>query len=258
MANMKCREKRGSMITEATICLPVFIIALITLGYLLKVIWIQESIFHDLVNESRKMAIECYGSSLPIERTLFALRMEEDIQREGFSELGNCDIKSFKCSGVAGAGDGRVEITYGYEVSLNLPIPIISKVEVKNDVSFRCWIGKSAEGSPMGFSVMKEAEDCNTVYVFPRAGEKYHRANCRYISVYPIRTFLSVNISKTYNPCKLCRGEELSVGAVIFVFSGSGKVYHKGGCNTVERYVVSMDQRDASIKGYTACSVCGG
>jgi hypothetical protein len=38
----------------------------------------------------------------------------------------------------------------------------------------------------------------------------------------------------------------------------SGKVFHKGSCTTVDRYVIAIEADEAIEKGYSPCYYCGG
>jgi hypothetical protein len=110
----------------------------------------------------------------------------------------------------------------------------------------------------MTFEEMEEDDDSHLVWIFPRAGEKYHGEDCSYIKNEPREELLSGTVRRSYSPCALCKPGELGDGSLVYVFPKAGGAYHRGECYVVERYVISMSEDDAKGKGYSACSKCGG
>jgi hypothetical protein len=122
----------------------------------------------------------------------------------------------------------------------------------------RAFVGTTASGDKMPLSELEDGGDSNIVWVFPRAGEKYHAEKCSVIKNHPKEMLLSSRIRRSYKSCKLCKPADAADGSLVYVFPAAGEAYHLGDCFIVERYVISMDRQDAREKGYTACAKCGG
>ena len=114
------------------------------------------------------------------------------------------------------------------------------------------------DNSAASYEKADENEQYREVWVFPRAGEKYHCPDCRYIANLPRQCILTAGVKLAHKPCKLCGAKSAAKGSVVYCFYSTSSKYHTADCPTVEKYVISMDEEDAKAAGYTACKVCGG
>ncbi|MPN26874.1 hypothetical protein SDC9_174300 [bioreactor metagenome] len=105
---------------------------------------------------------------------------------------------------------------------------------------------------------MEEMEDSEIVWIFPVAGEKYHKKECPYIKVAATQTILTKSVKKKYKPSSLCNSRNLKKGSLVFCFYNSGQSYHSPNCPTVDRYVIEIEKSDAIKQGYSPCLKCGG
>ena len=96
------------------------------------------------------------------------------------------------------------------------------------------------------------------VWVFPRAGERYHKRECAVIAVFPSPHTLDSGIRSRYRPCSHCKPEGKENGSLVYCFPKAGEVYHQQYCSLVTRYVIEMEYEEAVEAGYTPCRVCGG
>ena len=115
------------------------------------------------------------------------------------------------------------------------------------------FTGEEPEEGPLGEEALEE--EGGGVWVFPRRGERYHKKECRIVTVYPFERILTASLRRSFEPCSNCHPESLANGTPVYVFA-TGSVYHRRACASVTRYVVSMAEDQAKEKGYTPCSYC--
>lgn len=242
------------MFVETAIVLPFFLLAIITISLLIKVMAVEENTMLHFVTEEQRYAKEMYLTEL--HDGLHEYRMLKKMDEIQAAKLRNPRIG--RQLGIFVKDSGLVNTSLSYELEIPLPLAFNRELAIEQHLLFRGFVGADNLGEPMGFDAMEREEKASSVYVFPRAGERYHRKDCRIIDVYPVEKVLSKDIRKKYKPCKLCKAEALPPGCLVYCFDKSGKVYHKGSCTTVDRYVIEMDRDEAIEKGYTACLFCGG
>ncbi len=254
MDNIKrLRKKRGSIITEAAIMLPVYIIAVVTLVYITRVCHADIIIFSTLENELREASAQ---QTAPFFTGAGSAVGSSGLDRSRF------DI-SWMPGGIAGAGhydgiDSLYKVTFKYDTKIALPAAFRDSIVVNNVLMIRNWSGKEISGAgPFGFERMAVDENGNLVCIFPRAGGRYHGTGCRYVNSYAVEVTLDAEIRKKYKPCPLCADGSEHAGSTVYIFRYGGS-YHNSGCDSVDKYVIDMDRADAVIKNYSPCSVCGG
>ncbi len=192
-----------------------------------------------------------------IHGAIFELRILNRLKEETVS-LKDASLNRFEYLYSDEKTSGLIHCGIRYGVELPLPLEFHRQLQFEQRLLFRGFIGVSGDGEGMGFERMETQDDAFTVYVFPRAGERFHQLNCRVIEVYPRETVLSPTIRKQYSPCKICDAASLPFGCRVYCFDTAGKAFHKGSCPTVDRYVIGLDREEALDKGYTSCAYCGG
>lgn len=249
---MNRNTKKGFLSVEASIFVPVFVIAVLTFGYLIKVAVAQENIMHVMADEARRLSMYSYNiKAAPI----FSAGIKDRILGEN-SDIDETYIESFRYLFSNAGKDDLIGIRVSSRIKVKLPIVFHDRVDVSDTLLFRAFTGREFIPEELCFDDMEEEEEAHIVWVFPTAGERYHEEGCGYINVAAKQAILTKEITRGYKPCALCAAGELSSGSVIYYFPGSGEAYHKGSCFIVDRYVISMDEEDAIKKGYTPCSKC--
>ncbi|MDR1953995.1 MAG: hypothetical protein LBQ21_05910 [Clostridiales Family XIII bacterium] len=257
----RLRERRGSLAVETAIFLPLFIVGILTLGYLIKMTAIEENVFHSLADETRLLAAE---ATVPVLSPTYKKDLTERISEENAGDLRDVKVEPILYRiPYYGVSSGKaytdlIAVSVSYTVNLKLPAIFMDSIGAGNTVLCRAFVGKNNAAASMPFSEMERNDDGETVWVFPRAGERYHGPNCTYIKNEPQETMLNASVRSRYNPCELCKPGTVSNGNLVYCFPGSGQAYHLGSCFLVERYVISMAEDDAKKEGYTACAKCGG
>jgi len=247
---MNRNTKRGFLSLEASIFIPLFVIAILTFGYLMKVIVASENIVHIMADEARKLSMYSYNIKV-------APGFKYDLRMRILEENRDIDVTYVETFNYLFEHSGKedlISLRVSSEIKIKLPIIFYDKVEVSDTLLFRGFTGR--EFIPEYIEYEQDEEEVRIVWVFPTAGARYHEETCGYINVAARQASLNADIIKNYDPCTLCGARELSPGSVIYYFLSSGSVYHKGSCFIVDRYVISMDEKDAIGKGYTPCSRC--
>ena len=247
------------MAVEAAIFLPLFIIGILTIGYLLKFCMVSEGVQHALADEAHRIMAEApyklpIGNEGEIERRIVA---------EGRGEVDNIVAHQalYPALGVSKGGrayTNLVAISVTFDTPLKLPRIFRDSIGGERTILCRAFVGSAQSGAAMPFSEMEEDDGGGTVWVFPRAGERYHGKDCSYIENNPREVLLDKTIKLVFSPCKHCNPGNRRDGTLVYCFEKSGKAYHTGECFIVDRYVIEIGKKDAEKQGYTPCSACGG
>ncbi len=242
------RRKKGSMIVEAAITLPVFIILVVTFCWLVKACALEIAVYNAVENEIRQVSVI---GAVPVSPSV---RKElENIRVDGSGFRENAVIPGYSAGGIG----GFTKVSFTYDTGIHIPLPFVNDILLNNSIIYRGWNGYSYPGQPMGFDAMAAPMAGDPVYVFPQAGEKYHKRGCRVMSASAEAVVLNADLRSRFGPCPLCTTGKESNGTTVYIFR-YGTCYHRGGCSAVSKYFILMDRSDAQTKGYTACSVCGG
>ncbi len=253
----KGQVKRGSIFVETAIVLPFFLLAIVSMSLLIRVTAVEENTMSSFASQGQKYAKEMYSTelNLALHDGLHENRILENLGEGQAAMLKNvCLDRHYDIF----ADPHIVKAILSYQLEIPLPLAFNRELKIEQHLLFRNFVGVDNYDNPMGFDAMESEDRASSVYVFPRAGEKYHSKDCRLIDMYPLEKVLSRDIMRRYRPCKLCKAESLPPGCLVYCFDKSGKVYHKGTCPIVERYVIEMDRDEAIEKGYTPCYFCGG
>ncbi|MEI8215510.1 MAG: hypothetical protein WCF96_00275 [Eubacteriales bacterium] len=265
-------QKKGSIFVEAAIFLPMLIICVLTFSYFIKVIYFQEEVFNHLVNEGRRISQEAslyelefleknYLQKLikagPQNRILFESRINKKLDLGNQNEIQNFKIKEFRFIYSSNQIDELIKIKVNFNVRNIFGKAIFKDFNIQQNFVSRAWSGKTSRGITIPFKKMEEDLKSSIIYLFPRAGERYHSETCSFISSYPFEKILSNEIFKIYSPCALCDSANMIAGEVAYIFK-NGKVYHRSNCYKVEKYIISMDKLEAEAKGYLPCFKCKG
>ena len=246
--NIWKNTKRGSVTLEAAIILPVFIIAAVTVSYCINLAVATESVTSAVCDEARPAAQRMYIVPVPAG---IARNMENRVADDGVF-VDRYDVTSVRFI------NDTVYLKSEFNVKNRMPVRLRDDFTISCDIKFRGFTGRENRGTLFTFDEMEKDDGSAIVWVFPAAGERYHKETCSYIEVCPRQMVLSSEIRRKYSPCRLCRPEDLSDGQFVYCFITSGRAFHTGECTTVDRYVVSMTRRQAAEEGYSPCSRCGG
>lgn len=243
-------NKKGNVILEATIFLPVFIIAVMSVAFYINIISVQTQITHHIIDESLSLMPRAYKEKVAPEYPYL-------IQRRALNAL-NDKIQAFSINNYKYLYNyGDISLSVSYKIKNPLAVDLIGPIKIKNRVCFRGFIGDNKKYNPMSYMELEKEGNNYQVYVFPKYGERFHNEKCRCIVSYPKETLLTKNIINKYQECKLCKPGNLTKGSKIFLSISSG-IYHQGKCSCVDKLYIKIHKSDAINQGYAPCGICGG
>jgi hypothetical protein len=255
-------NRRGSLAVETAIFLPLFLIAVLTLGYLIRICGISENVYHSACDESLLIAAK---GDIPVRLLTYKKDLTARVMDENSKDLDGVEVDKFLYRvPYVDVTNGRaytnlIGTTLDVDVKYRLPHLFRSTDKLSLTVISRAFVGHRNTGAEKtSFDEMEKDDDGELVWVFPRAGEKYHGENCSFIKNNPREVILDYKIRKKYSPCKLCKPNDAPNGRLVYCFPKSGGAYHLGECHTVKKYVISMTEEEAKSEGYRACKTCGG
>lgn len=241
---------KGSVIVEGTIFLPVFIIAVMSVSFIINIVSIQMQVNHNIADESLSLLTRAYKERIAPEYPLI-------IKSKLYNNL-NDKIKNLHISNYHYLNDnGKISANISYDIKNPMPIDLIGPMHIKTDILFRGFIGELRNTEPMSYEELENNYDDNEVYIFPKYGEKYHSKNCRCISIFPKEKLLTNHIRRHCSACKACKPDDLANGSKVFV-SEKSRIYHQGKCSTVNKMYIKINKNKAVEQGYKSCKICGG
>ncbi|MEG1929704.1 MAG: hypothetical protein RR131_01065 [Anaerovorax sp.] len=255
------KHKRGFITVEAAIFLPVFLIGMLTLVYLIKILWMEEKAFFAFEQEAKFLAKTAYGVSkeaYPAQGKAFELKVKGKLFHQMPFSVKNVNFKGSRYFYKQEGTEGLILAQLHYEAPLRLPVQLHKNLNIDETLLLRGFIGADEIYPPMGFEEMEKDKPFEPVWVFPRKGERFHKQNCTYICNKPKQMYVTEALKKQYDSCKLCQSAHIFQGGIVYCFTKTGQVYHSGTCKAVEKYVVEMNKEEAISRGYTPCMKCGG
>lgn len=247
-------KKRGSYTVEAAIFLPIFTLAVLTIGYVVRIIGTCENINFAIADELSYVSARAYIDKTP---TGFKSTLKNRVTEEN-NGVENFKINSFRYLYRDAECDNLIKINLKYRASIKLPLDFADGINVNTKYLTRGFTGSHSNNSNMPFSKMEKNENSNTVWIFLKSGKKYHSRNCPFVTPYPTQMLLTDLIKSSFSACELCDSENIPNGSPVYVFLNSGRTYHKASCKTIKKYIVEIDRQDAIERGYTPCARCGG
>ena len=243
--------KRGSITVEASLAVPIFFLAVVSLLYLMEIMAIQTSVRCGLQYAGKKAAKEAYVVTVvmpsrlesDIVHAIGAKRLERSIVMGGSGGI-RCD--GSRISSRTGIG----ELIVSYQVRLPIPVFGVPPIEYKEKMRIKAWTGYEKEGFG--------SDNDETVYV-TETGLVYHRDyHCTYLdlSIHMVLTEeignLRNNSGGKYYPCEHCRKS----GRNGVYITNTGDRYHSSlSCSGLKRTVYAVPRSEVVGKG--ACSRCG-
>ena len=250
MVKQRWGRKKGSMIVEAAIVLPVYIIAVVTLCWLVKACFLEAAVFSTVVDQVHYASVSVTGSVM-LQGDIRSALESTGVESSRYSQ------RSVETDLIAAGVGGFEKLKYCYDTSIKVPLPFVKEILLDNEIIYHNWDGVSYNGTPFLFSDMENDGVGTPILVFPRSGGRYHTSTCRYANAHPVEVTLTPEIREKYDRCRLCtEGDEVD-GQKVYVFRYGGS-YHEADCSSVDKYTIMMDIEDAKTKGYTACKICGG
>ncbi len=248
------RHKRGSIIVDAAVCLPLFIMAVSVLMMLIAQTGMEETIFSAVAKGSESF------------RTAHAAFSEDDracaagsaaflasygmFIRDEWPDGGNAGI-AWVSEDVRAEEEAIADHVMRADSSFRNRLPFSLFTDdpgVALCLVFRPFCGES-------FTSGADSGD-EYVYVFPKRGERYHYEGCRILQEDASRRILTASFRRYARPCTNCDPQELPDGAAVYVFASEGSAYHRKSCAAVTKAYEKVKKSEAVAAGYTACYYC--
>lgn len=242
--------KRGSYLVEAAIIMPIFILAVLMMISAIPALSTDENIAFSVCDELR---LESVKAAFAGESATMKLRIKNRISKEnpkaGVFRFTSCRYQYRKQD-----IDDLITVKYRFSYDGNDLQSLFKSTTFTGKMTVRAFTGKIHKDTPV---TTKEKVD-RQVYIFPQWGMRYHQKSCTYVTGSCQMTYLTSQIQKQYQSCKLCNAKSAQIGSPVYCFTRYGEAYHVEGCSTVKRYYVIIGQQKAEYQGYTPCSKCGG
>lgn len=245
-------NKRGSYILEASIVLPIFLVAVIVMCSIILMYQTIENANFILGTELRRGAAEAIYTDSSI---LIPPRIETRIKGNG-SRVSKLTIADYSYRANRLEQDELIAIKYIMQMKADNPFDLATEANYELSLVTRAYVGKERELDSM--SIEEMLADGSAVYIFPKRGEKYHSQGCSFLKAASVSSPLTKTIKSKYDACPVCHSSKAMLGALIYYFPQDGESYHLPGCPTLERNYIELEKRVAVKRGYTACSKCGG
>lgn len=248
------KNTKGFYTLEAAIFLPVVLLAVLSLGYFMRIEGLWENCVHGAVDESVFIASRSFDNITPLNTKD---RIMDRISEEN-PELTSLEIKNLRIM----YSDGRCDKLTSYRIlaktQLSLPMGFQRGFEMDFKIKYRGFAGKDTSGTPLGIAGLETSAVQTPVQIFPNTGEKYHSISCTYVKASVTSDILTSSLKRKYSPCGLCDSEDMSSGSIVFCFKGDDTAYHRGTCPSINRKTITIDKTEAEARGYSPCSKCGG
>lgn len=283
------RKLKGSLTVEAALVLPIFVFAIISIIYFIKIVYIQESIQYAITETANEIATYAYildnGEIIDAQQDIHNAIGKESlnsIAAVGLGYLNNAigigivnnmmdkhiSKEDYQHWHIVGGKSGMdyskssfmlenedIEIIVSYKLKIPLPVPVsnIEEIPMLQRVVVRTWTGNGNFNS----RITGNKETKGQVVYITRTGKRYHTNEyCTYLKI-KTKKVLYKAIKNTKSPCKICaKGVKMNDHDSVLI-STYGYSYHiDEHCWEIEKETVQMDIREAIQKGYTICSKC--
>ena len=246
------RTKKGVYTVEAAICLPLVMLAVLTLGYFIE----ADSAWENSMNAAFAECSYAQSSGLDLSKAAMGVKLRRDAT--GFGQDVNLSLSHRRYSYSDGRHTDLNSFRLRADVDLVLPLHFGRIFEYESTVKYRDFVGLQYERSALGAEGLEQTEDSTEVWIFPQSGTKYHDKSCTYVKATVHSCILTNTLKRQYSPCAMCGSGNLPSGSIVFCFYGEDTCYHRGSCRSIKRHTIVVDKGEAEEKGYTPCSKCGG
>lgn len=246
--------KKGFLTLEAAIALPVFLLAILTIASLMRFAYYEERAAFLAANELSEAAAK--ATFLPLQPGVPA-RVQRVLE-EKIPELKSVAVEEYQYRAVLDGKEEQIAFTLRFDMTTGLPGTMKEGLSASEYFAVRAFCGKDNAHAALDSDGAPDSDiEAETVYLMPDYGRKYHTESCTYVNSYPLQTVMSKDLARKHKPCGICEPGKKDYGKTVYCFPYGG-AYHSAGCSTIDKYVITMDRRDAEKRGYTRCSKCGG
>ena len=246
-------NKKGSYILEATIALPVFIIAVIVMSSVILMYACIEDCTFIAASELRRGAAEAAIGDTSI---AVPYRIKREV-KEKHSQIASARTIDAGFRTERWGVDELLIVGLRLRMKTNNPLGIKAAADYDLSLVTRAYVGRERDESNMSAEEFAD-EDAKAVFIFPKRGEKYHSKACTFLRAASTSTALTGQLKRRYKACPICHSGKAPEGSLVYYFPDEGEDYHLPGCASLQRNYIEIDKATAVKRGYTPCSKCGG
>lgn len=248
------KNTKGFYTLEAAVFLPFVILAVISLGYFIKIEGLWENCIHGAIDESSVIALKAYNN---VEAAATAKRVSKRIIKDN-PQLDKLKIKDIKIMYSDLHNDSLISYRIEAAEKFALPLAFNREFTLSSKIKFRGFVGKKVRGEPLGSEGLERETIEYPVWIFPQSGEKYHTEICTYVKATVKPMILTKKLKNKYDSCSICKSKNVPIGSMVFCFNSKHTSYHIGTCRTIKRHSTVIDKTEAIKRGYKPCSKCNG
>ena len=226
------REEKGGYIIEASVTLPLVILAIVTISSLISIEQVRENVYFAASEELRYSMIASYVYK---DEVMLPIRLEKRLNEENKGKDVELNVRGFFTGSTQEDTNDLIKFYVTHKTNISLPMSFGRVHKSFYKFAGRKFTGDNMGKVKLGYNTLETTGGRNLAYVFPQSGEKYHKEECSYILP---KTDLAVATSALmfkYKPCSLCDAKKIHFGMEVFIFPDSGKFYHTKSCPTVKK-----------------------
>ncbi len=237
----KIRKEKGSLTVEASIALPIFIMALIMIAYIMQAVFVKDKAYGSMYSAARHLAIEAADE----DKNISSMDISNSVANYSKIPLNNMSL----------ANSSYRQSDKIIDINSKLNIKIAGINFVKKNLSLKQHI------STRGFTGDENSKNVGEMVFVAKTGTVYHtHIDCSYIDIKVHEVALS-EIDKArnsqggkYYPCERCNKKGLEKTDKVYV-TKTGTAYHyQATCSSIKREVSVVDKR--TLGGMAKCSRC--
>lgn len=245
----KCRGKTASMTVEASLVLPVFLFAMILIGYLGQLLRCQDEVQGALTRLAREASAEygATGSGLLKRKAYYIAKLNTYLK-------GSAGTVTLLESHLMEDQD-EIDLVAGYWVRTPFSLLGSGKFHFRQRVHTRAFTGVDRRE--------KENVQEDTIVYITETGKVYHRSlQCTYLklSISMVR-FSDLGDRRNesggiYKPCERCCGEKtMDMTDTVWITSYGDRYHTIGSCSGLKRNIREIRLAEAGNR--PPCSKCG-
>ena len=165
------KSTKGFYTVEAAIFLPIVLLAVLSLGYFMRVEGTWENCIHGAADESMLIASRSYDG---VSYLNTGSRIKKRITNDN-PELGSLDIRNLRLMYNDGTSDKLTSYTIHASTQLSLPMGFQRDFQMDFKIKYRGFVGAETAGTPLGITGLETSEPQSPVWIFSVSGEKYHK-----------------------------------------------------------------------------------
>lgn len=226
------RKEHGGYLVEASITLPLVILAIVTISSLISLEQVRENIYFSASEELRYSMIASYAYK---DEVLLPTRLEKRLKEENDGKDVKLHVRGFFTGSHQGDTNDLIKFYVVHKTNISLPLSFGREFKSFYKFAGRKFTGDNMGKHKLGFNALESVGSRNIAYVFPYSGEKYHKSECNYIMPKTDLMMATSALMYRYKPCSLCNADKIHFGMEVYVFLDSGEFYHTKFCPTVKK-----------------------